>query len=254
MLAVEVRTVTVTLSSRFVSSLEEEAAPVVEPPVLRGLAEDSARRLWSQGRREPVEPGAEVFGQGAPAREVVVVRGGWLGEFYLDAAGTEMLVSVGATGSVFGYTAVRLGLRHATSVRGLRGGGVVYRFDRARFTTLVRTDPELAAALDRADTTHLLRAGTGRVAFHMQPAPVRVARVIVQLAEYVPGHHRWEVPVPLSSDQLAALAVTGRRTTEKTLGELSRDGVVVREGRKFPNTVIKAPQELRTVALLPPAR
>jgi CRP/FNR family transcriptional regulator, cyclic AMP receptor protein len=100
--------------------------------------------------------------------------------------------------------------------------------DAGAFREFLRTQPDAHLAVTRL-VAERLREANRRRADYVLPVPVRLARVLIELADTI-GHrdtdNRYELPDCLTQAELGSMAGMARRTVEEQLRDLQRHGVV----------------------------
>jgi CRP-like cAMP-binding protein len=199
----------------------------MEWPLLAGVPGDDARRLLEIARRRVFSRGEVVFHRDDPADSLHLVVRGRFGARVVTPLGDSVLVDVLGPGASFGEVALLLpDARRSATVEALEAGETrsVFRDDFAR---LQREHPAVKDALLRGLAGQLRRA-TDRVveAYHVD-AETRVRRRLLELAATYP-----EGVVPLTQEDLAALAGTSRATVNRVLrAEAKRGAIALARGR-----------------------
>lgn len=100
--------------------------------------------------------------------------------------------------------------------------------DAVAFREFLRSQPEAHFAVTQL-VAERLREANRRRADYVLPVPVRLARVLIELADMI-GHrdtgNRYELPDCLTQAELGSMAGMARRTVEEQLRDLQRQGVV----------------------------
>jgi CRP-like cAMP-binding protein len=150
----------------------------------------------------------------------LVVRGRF-GARVLTPLGDSVLLDVLGPGSAFGELALLLpGARRSASVAALEDGETrsVFRDDFAR---LQISHPGVKDVLLRLLAEQLRRASNRIVEAHYVDAETRVRRRVSELAKIYPSG-----AVPLTQEDLAAMAGTSRATVNRVLREEEKRGAV----------------------------
>jgi CRP-like cAMP-binding protein len=199
----------------------------VEWPLLAGLPEDDIRKLLSIARRRTFDKGEVVFHHDDPAESLhLIVRGRFAARLQTPV-GDSVLLDVLGPGQSFGELALLLpDSRRSATVSALEPGETrsVYRDD---FSLLQRQHPGVKDVLLRLLAEQIRRASDRLVEAHHIDAERRVRRRVSELAEaYREG------VVPLTQEDLAAMAGTSRATVNRVLREEEKRGTVaLRRGR-----------------------
>ena len=189
--------------------------------LLAGVAEDDVRALLSIARRRTFGKGEVVFHRDDPADSLHLVVRGRFGARVLTALGDSVLVDVLGPGQSFGELALLLpDARRSATVEALEAGETrsIFRHD---FAVLQREHPAVKDVLLRLLAEQLRRATDRLVEAHYVDAETRVRRRLVELAStYEDGI------VPLTQEDIAAMAGTSRATVNRVLREEARLGAL----------------------------
>jgi CRP-like cAMP-binding protein len=200
----------------------------VEWPLLAGLPPEDVRELLSIARRRTFGKGEVVFHREDPAESLHFVVRGHFAVRLATPLGDSVLLDVLGPGDAFGELALLLpGDRRSATVSALEDGETrsVYRDDFAR---LQLSHPGVKDVLLRLLAEQLRRASGRIVEAHYVDAETRVRRRVCELAEsYRDGDH--DLVVPLTQEDLAAMAGTSRATVNRVLREEEKRGSVVLE-------------------------
>jgi CRP/FNR family transcriptional regulator, cyclic AMP receptor protein len=199
----------------------------VEWPLLAGISEGEVRRLLAIARRRTFGKGVVVFHRDDPADSLHLVVRGRFGARVLTPLGDSVLVDVLGPGQAFGELALLLpDARRSATVEALEPGETrsVFRDD---FASLQREHPAVKDVLLRLLAEQLRRVTDRLVEAHHVDAETRVRRRLVELAATYEGG-----VVPLTQEDLAALAGTSRATVNRVLREeVSAGAVALARGR-----------------------
>jgi CRP/FNR family cyclic AMP-dependent transcriptional regulator len=208
----------------------------VESPLLADLPAEDVRRLLAIARRRTFRKGEVVFHRDDPADSLHLIVRGRFGARVLTPLGDTVLLDVLGPGESFGELALLLpGARRSATVSALEDGETrsVFRDD---FGQLQRTHPGVKDVLLRLLAEQLRRASERLVEAHYLDADTRVRRRLLELARSYEGG-----VVPLTQEELAAMAGTSRATVNRVLREEQRRDVVsLSRGR----VRLVAPEEL----------
>jgi CRP/FNR family cyclic AMP-dependent transcriptional regulator len=193
----------------------------MEWPLLVDLPAEDVRELLAIARRRTFAKGEVVFHRDDPAESLHLVVRGRFGARVLTPLGDSVLLDVLGPGSAFGELALLLpGARRSASVSALEDGETrsVFRDDFAR---LQISHPGVKDVLLRLLAEQLRRASDRIVEAHYVDAETRVRRRVSELAKIYPSG-----AVPLTQEDLAAMAGTSRATVNRVLREEERRGAV----------------------------
>ena len=183
------------------------------------------RELLSIARRRTFEKGEVVFHRDDPGESLHLIVRGRFGARVTTPLGDSVLLEVLGPGQAFGEVALLLpGARRSATVSALEDGETrsVLRDDFARLQT---THPGVKDVLLRLLAEQLRRASDRIVEAHYVDAETRVRRRVCELAE-IYGSADGRSVVPLTQEDLAAMAGTSRATVNRVLREEERRGTV----------------------------
>jgi len=194
-------------------------------PLLADLPGEDVRELLAIARRRTFEKGEIVFHRDDPADSLHLVVRGRFGVRVTTQLGESVLLDVLGPGGSFGEIALLLpDSRRSATVAALEEGETrsVFRDD---FVRLQREHPGVKDVLLRLLADQLRRAGDRLVEAHYVDAETRVRRRLVELARTyaVVGD---SAAIPLTQEDLAAMAGTSRATVNRVLRSEQRDRAV----------------------------
>jgi CRP-like cAMP-binding protein len=195
----------------------------MEWPLLSDLPAEDVRQLLSIARRRTFEKGEVVFHRDDLAESLhLVVRGHFAARLQTEV-GDSVLLDVLGPGQSFGELALLLpDTRRSATVSALEAGETrsVYRDD---FAALQKRHPGVKDVLLRLLAHQLRRSSDRIVEAHYVDAETRVLRRVCELARTYGGAGI----VPLTQEDLAAMAGTSRATVNRVLREEEKRGTVV---------------------------
>jgi CRP/FNR family transcriptional regulator, cyclic AMP receptor protein len=199
----------------------------MEWPLLADLPAEDVRELLAIARRRTFSRGEVVFHRDDLAESLHLVVRGRFGARVLTPLGDSVLLDVLGPGQAFGELALLLpGARRSATVSTLEDGETrsVYRDD---FVLLQRSHPGVKDVLLRLLAEQLRRASDRIVEAHYVDAETRVRRRLSELTRTYDSD-----VVPLTQEDLAAMAGTSRATVNRVLREEEKRGTVaLRRGR-----------------------
>lgn len=193
----------------------------MEWPLLAGLPPEDVRELLAIARRRTFQRGEVVFHRDDPADTLHLVVRGRFGARVPAPLGDSVLLDVLGPGQSFGELALLLSdTRRSATVEALEAGETrsVRRDD---FVRVQREHPGVKDVLLRLLAEQLRRASDRVVEAHHVDAETRVRRRLVELA----GTYESGV-VPLTQEDLAAMAGTSRATVNRVLRDERAGGAV----------------------------
>ena len=197
-------------------------------PLLADLPPEDVRELLSIARRRTFEKGEVVFHRDDPAESLHLIVRGRFAARVASQVGDSVLLDVLGPGQAFGELALLLpGERRSATVSALEDGETrsVFRDDFAR---LQRSHPGVKDVLLRLLAEQVRRTSDRIVEAHHVDADTRVRRRLCELAETYGGGDE-EPVVPLTQEDLAAIAGTSRATVNRVLREEEKRGSLALE-------------------------
>ena len=197
----------------------------MEWPLLADLPAEDVRELLSIARRRTFEKGEVVFHRDDPGESLHLIVRGRFAARVTTPLGDSVLFDVLGPGQAFGEVALLLpGARRSATIAALEDGETrsVLRDDFAR---LQKSHPGVKDVLLRLLAEQLRRASDRIVEAHYVDAETRVRRRVCELAETYSGDGGQAV-VPLTQEDLAAMAGTSRATVNRVLREEEKRGTV----------------------------
>lgn len=193
----------------------------MEWPLLVELPPEDVRELLAIARRRTFQRGEVVFHRDDPADTLHLVVRGRFGARVLTPLGDSVLLDVLGPGQSFGELALLLpDARRSATVEALEAGET-RSIRRDDFDVVQRRHPGVKDVLLRLLAEQLRRASDRIVEAHYVDAETRVRRRLADLATtYESG------VVPLTQEDIAAMAGTSRATVNRVLREEERGGVV----------------------------
>jgi CRP/FNR family cyclic AMP-dependent transcriptional regulator len=193
----------------------------MEWPLLSDLDPEDVRQLLSIARRRTFDRGDIVFHRYDPADSLHLIARGRFAARVATPQGDSVLLEVLSPGQAFGELALLLpSARRSATVAALEPGETrsIFRDD---FALLQRSHPGVKDVLLRLLAEQLRRASDRIVEAHYVDADTRVRRRLCELAEtYEDG------VVPLTQEDLAAMAGTSRATVNRVLRDEALRGAI----------------------------
>jgi CRP/FNR family transcriptional regulator, cyclic AMP receptor protein len=193
----------------------------MESPLLTDLEPEDVRELLSIARRRTFAKGEVVFHRNDPADSLHLIARGRFGARVTTPTGDTVLLDVLGPGQAFGELALLLPDAQRTATVSALEAGETRSIFRDDFALLQRSHPGVKDVLLRLLAEQLRRASERIVEAHYVDAETRVRRRLVELA----GTYDSGV-VPLTQEELAAMAGTSRATVNRVLRDEERGGTV----------------------------
>ncbi|TML50018.1 MAG: Crp/Fnr family transcriptional regulator [Actinobacteria bacterium] len=197
----------------------------MEWPLLADLRPDDVRNVLSIARRRTFRRGEIVFHRDDPADSLHLIVRGRFGARVVTPLGDDVLLDVMGPGQSFGELAVlQPGSRRSATVSALEDGETrsVFRDD---FVQLEREHPGVKDVLLQLLAEQLRRASDRIVEAHYVDADTRVRRRLVELADAYRSADG-DAVVPLTQEDVAAMAGTSRATVNRVLRDEQQQGAV----------------------------
>jgi CRP-like cAMP-binding protein len=202
--------------------------------LLETLPPLSRQALLKLGAATAYEAERRIITEGDETTFVVLITAGCVKVTGRLDDGRDALLAIRARGDLVGELAAFDGRPRAASVTacGGLGGRVITRGDFLRF---LRTHPDANLAINRMLGDRLRQANRRRLDFAGCEAPVRIARVLIEVSETYgrPVRDGLRSGVRLTQQELATLSGTSRETVERTLRVLRTRGVLTTGYRRF---------------------
>lgn len=188
---------------------------------LGGLAPAAAGELFGHSVRRRYETGRTILREGALESHIVVLESGFV-KITTAVEGFETLLGLRLPGELIGEIGALTGSpRNATAT----ACGTVHAriVTRTVFEQFLRRHPEASNLVMAMIARQLTWANRRRSDFAAFPAHIRLARLLVEIAE-VCGRPQpdgsIDIAVPLSQPELAAMIAIARATVQKAVHEL----------------------------------
>ena len=192
--------------------------------LLADLPAEDVRRLLAIARRRTFAKGEVVFHRDDPADSLHLIVRGRFGARVLTPLGDQVLLDVLGPGESFGELALLTPeARRSATVSALEDGET-RSVIRDEFVRLQESHPGVKDILLRLLAEQLRRASERLLEAHYVDADTRVRRRLLELARSY-GSTDGSV-VPLTQEDLAAMAGTSRATVNRVLRDEQRRGSV----------------------------
>jgi CRP-like cAMP-binding protein len=199
----------------------------VDWPLLADLPPEDVRELLAIARRRTFEKGEIVFHRDDPAESLHLIVRGRFAVRVLTPLGDSVLLDVLGPGQSFGALALLLPEQRRTATVSALEDGETRSVFRDDFARLQRQHPGVKDVLLRLLAAQLRRLTARVVEAHYVDAETRVRRRVCELAERYGSH-----VIPLTQEDLAAMAGTSRATVNRVLREeQARGTLALRRGQ-----------------------
>ncbi|MFI9154872.1 Crp/Fnr family transcriptional regulator [Streptomyces sp. NPDC053367] len=170
-----------------------------------------------------------LLAQGEDSDHLIVLLHGWIKIVAQSHAGYRALLALRGPGELLGEQAALERRRRSASLVTATAVDVL-QVRAARFHSLARSRPGIAAALEQTLSQRLREADVQRTGI-TEPVPARLAALLLDLVERCgqpePDGSGHRVGLALTQDDLAGLLLTSRRTVSRVLEQWRARGWVV---------------------------
>jgi CRP-like cAMP-binding protein len=176
----------------------------------------------------------QVFRQGEESHHVLVLLEGLMKVVVHTEFGRPVLLGLRGRGDLLGEMSMLERRRRSANVVTCTPAQVKL-IRNAQLSDFFDRNPEAWAAMAGSLSARLNKANVRRAEFVACPAPVRVGRVIAEMAHThgVRTSDGWDLDVALTQAEIASLAGVALATFEKALHLLHRSGLVHRRSRRI---------------------
>lgn len=215
--------------------------PYSRAPFLDTLSPEAREAFARLGTRRRYAGGDVLIHEGDHGSELVVLHKGLVKVTARLDRDRESLMDIWIAGDVVGErAAMGLGPRSATVTA--CGDVVATVIPSHELRDFLLTHPEMALSLIQMVCGRGSRSDRLRLELGAYPVPVRLARVLVELAELCgrpaetyrgPNWNKVRIDVNLSQSEFAALAASTTSTVHKVLARLRRRKIITTESRRI---------------------
>lgn len=226
------------------------------PPysLLGCLPPDARADLLRRGTEERFGSAQTMLVEGSrDTRDVYVLLSGAVKVVSNTATGTAVLLAIRSDGDLLGELAALDGRPRLAGVITIRPC-LVRRIGQDAFLSWLTTYPYASLAVNRSVSVKLRNTTWHRVEFSGSPVPLRLARLLIQLAiqHGDPDPEGTAIQLSLTQADLAGLAGAQVPTVQKALRALRRDGVVSCGYRRIVVRDWEALHAIAGIAEIPP--
>jgi CRP/FNR family transcriptional regulator len=190
--------------------------------VLSGLPREYAAGLLAKSPALSLKRGQTLFQSGATGNGCYWLEEGVLKVSVVSPQGTERILAILGPGSIVGELAILDGLPRSATVQALRNSRLTF-VRRKIFLEFLRDHPEMYRHLVGILVARLRHADEEAAAASFLPYRARVARALLQFAEYLGEPTETEgyllIRHKVRQDDLAALADVTRESVSRILSE-----------------------------------
>jgi CRP-like cAMP-binding protein len=188
---------------------------------LGGLSRPVAEELLRRSARHRYRSGRSILREGALGSHVVVLESGFV-KVTTAVEGCETLLGIRLPGELIGEIGVLTGSPRNATVTAC-GTVCAAVITRVGFEEFLRSHPEASNLVMAVIAGQLTWANRRRSDFAAFPAHIRLARLLVEIAEVCGrplADGSVQIVVPLSQPELAAMIAIARATMQKAVQEL----------------------------------
>lgn len=201
---------------------------------LAALPPEEARRLRRAAHKRTFESGSLVFSPARHPEFVYVLERGLVRIFRVSASGDEVSFGYVHPGEVFGELAAFADKPRESFAEAIRRS-VVWAIPRKDFMRVIKSHPTVTFEVGRQIEGRFKRI-EGRVEdLALRDTYSRLARVLLQLSDEFgePRDGSISIEFPLTQSDLATFIGASRQTISTALRQMTEQGLVFREGRRF---------------------
>jgi CRP-like cAMP-binding protein len=210
-----------------------------ENSLLGRLRDRPRASLMQLGIPVSYQPRQRIIRQGEDDRYALVLLSGHVKVVVSTEFGRDVVVALRGPGELLGEMALLEDRPRSASV--IACVPVTAKIIKGvEFVEFVERNAEVCQAIARIVSERLRAADRRNVDFAVCPAPARVARVLIEIAECYGGRtvNGWDLGIPLTQYEIASLAGTGLSTVEKTFHAMQRRDLLRRHYRRIVLTDI----------------
>ncbi len=198
------------------------------------MSEAEEHELLRSGTRVTFRRGESMMHQGEQGAALFVLLSGCAKVTWTTLAGADTILALRGRGDLVGEFAVIDEMPRTASAMALNPISAV-RVSRTAFLAYCAAHPAATRMIMQSLTRKIRQTTSFPPAGRSMDSRMRIARVLYDVAaEYGTRRANGSVVVPpLTQEDLAALAVVGTSTVERTLRELRDDGVVLTRYRQI---------------------
>ena len=193
--------------------------------LLEGISEQEKRDVLARFRRRKFARGEVVFHEGDPADTLHLVARGLFGVEKITPLGDTAMFTVLGAGAFFGEVALLSADAHRTATVAALEVSETRSIHRNDLDAIRRDYPSVTEALIRALAAQVDRLSDRLSESLFISADQRVVRRLRELNAMFEREGE-ETVIPLTQEQLAAIAGTSRATANRVLRELERAGTL----------------------------
>lgn len=191
------------------------------------LSEPTRQAMLRLGTRRHFSSGDIVVQEGARPEYAVLLLSGLYKVVGVMDSGREALLAIRVGGDIVGELGLADGEPHSATVKAI-GSGEGRRIGKRDYRDFLTRHPDASHAVSCVIAGKLRSATRRRVEFATCPAPVRLARVLLEMksAYGTPQRRGFVLEVALTQPELAALVGATEPTIHRVLTAMREQGVL----------------------------
>src|ERR1051325_6563576 len=190
-----------------------------------GLSQSDLDAVLSHARLEHHRAGELIFAKGSPGRSMMAVLGGSVKISLPSVAGREIVLAINNAGDIFGEMALLDGSERTADVTAMTDCDLLV-IDQRDFLPFLERRADLCIALLRLLCRRLRQTNEHVEGALFERLDVRLARVLIRLADSTGAPESGPVHIRISQNELANLLGAARESINKQLHAWQRAGVV----------------------------
>jgi CRP/FNR family cyclic AMP-dependent transcriptional regulator len=204
------------------------------PSFLSELPETLFLKLFKEATACNLRSGESLFRAGDPGDGCYCIQTGLVKIVVASQQGEERIISLLGPGAIVGELSIIDGEPRSASVFAVSECALSF-VSRARFEKFTETHPELMSYLVRTLALRLRKADDALAATTFLSVKGRLARALLNLAEYTGEKKggRIELRLKISQGDLAAMAGVARENVSRTMSDWRKRDIVTRSSDYF---------------------
>jgi CRP-like cAMP-binding protein len=201
---------------------------------LAELPEAMLLSLFREATAHRLREGELLFRAGDPGDGCYRIQSGLVKVMVESQQGEERIISLLGPGAIVGELSIIDGGPRSASVVAVSDCSLSF-VSRARFETFTEAHPELTSYLVRTLAQRLRKADEALAATTFLSVKGRLARALLNLAEYAGEEHdgRIELRHKISQGDLAAMAGVARENVSRTMSDWRKRDIVTRSSDSY---------------------
>lgn len=200
---------------------------------LLGSCQLSELAMISGGKmHQSYQKGQLIFEQGSRINSLHCIHQGKVKVSKVSTNGKEQIIRLAKEGDVLGYRSLMMGNVYTTAAVALTDC-IVCQVPRLDFMSIIGQNPKFADSLTRLLAKTLGDAEERILHTAYKSVRERVAEALLLLHDVFQPNTNTVFSIPISRDDLAALASTAKETASRLLSEFRDEGLVSTQGSRI---------------------